>query len=494
MKRIKIFSALALTLFMASCDNFELPNPPAQSNTDPDGYFENSGLVLTPVSEELNLEQANAENKYVTVANIDELINFPEAYTLTIDMEVSKDAGFTKPVTVETVISDNDVTVNPDVLNAAVQSAITKKPGTYDVNVRFLAYAVRGTTRMRLGGIDACYGTGVLRTVTLPATKVIEDSYFLIPCDAAGTPDFSKGIAMANTAGAGVSGYDNSEFAVKTTSDANGLYFKVAPASVMASKDASSLLGCIPAGEGTEGKLVVGAAAGHIALTGDILLAVNIADDSYSVNYAFEVLYPYSGSTSADKLMLLYTTNYINYSGVTAINNQWFIGTKADKKAEPLFRQSADEEAEIDEAGLTMTGKLGTGDGTTLIKTPVKGNHLYWVEVNLVQLTYSLTAINSLSVIGSANNWSNDDSVDLTPSKDFKIWTGENVHIGPEFKINANKAWDIDFGGVKLEDTTGKSVYNITMKGGNLEVNEGNYDIEVNFTTMPYVLTLTPRN
>ncbi len=493
MKKFKIFCALALTMVMASCDNFDLPNPPGQTNTDPDGYFENSGLVLNSVSSAINLPQANAENKYVTVANIAELVNFPADYTLSIDMEVGNDAGFGKTATIATVIEGDAVTVNPDVLNGAIQSVITKKPGTYDANVRFIAYAERGNTRMRLGGIDAFYGTGVLNTTTLDPVKVIEDSYYIIPFNADGTPDWNAALQMNNTAGNGVSGYDSPEFALKINSPADGFYFKIAPASVNTSKDAEGLLGCNPAQDGMSGKLAADYAVGHLTIAGDLLITINMEQDAYTVNYAFEVLYPYSGATSAAKLMLLYTDNYINYSGVAAINNQWFIGTSADKKQEPLFKMDTEVEPTLSENGLTQSGSLSTASAT-LITTPVSGNHLYWVDVNLVQLTYSVTVLNTLSVIGSANGWSNDDSDDLTPAKDFKTWTGENIHVGPEFKINANKAWDIDFGGVKVQDNDGQYVYELTMKGGNLEVPEGHYDMTLDFTVQPYVLTLTKKD
>lgn len=145
------------------------------------------------------------------------------------------------------------------------------------------------------------------------------------------------------------------------------------------------------------------------------------------------------------------------------------------------------------EDGLTQSGSLSAASAT-LITTPVSGNHLYWVDVNLVQLTYSLTALNTLSIIGNANDWDHSKSDDLTPSKDFKIWTATDVEIGPEFKIAANKAWDIDFGGEALPDVDGKKVFNVTMKGGNLSVEKGKYDVELNFTVKPYVLTLTPKN
>ncbi|MDE5887491.1 MAG: hypothetical protein K2H46_07895 [Muribaculaceae bacterium] len=493
MKKIKLFSALALTLALAACDDFDLPNPPGQTNTDPEAYFENSNLVMAPNSQAISLTAANEANQYVTVANITTFENFPEGYTLEVDMEVGNDGTFSKTTTLSTVIDGDAVTVNPDLLNGAIQSVITKKPGTYDVNSRLAAYAVRGNTRLRLGGVNNYYLTEALNVTTFDATKVIEDAYYLVPCALDGTPNMGAAIQMNNTAGSDVSAYDNPEFAIKIESPApDGYFFKIAPQSAISAGSAASLYGANPAADGMSGKLSTDYGVGHISITGDVLITVNMEEDSYSVNYAFEVLYPFSGSTAADKLMLLYTTNYINYSGVAAINNQWFLGAKPDKKAEPLFRQSEEEEAVVSEDGLVMTGLLTNDPSAAQIKTPVRGNHLYWVDVNLVQLTYSLSAIETLSVIGSANGWSNEPEnvVDLTPSKDLKIWTGTDIHVGPEFKLNANHAWEIDFGGTKVADTEGEHVYNITMKGGNLEVEEGNYDITVDFSVQPYVLTL----
>ena len=91
MKKIKIFSTIALSLALASCDNFELPNPPAQSNPDPgvEGVFENSGLRLSQSSADVNLIEASNKNENVAVARIDELVNFPEGYDLRVDMQVA---------------------------------------------------------------------------------------------------------------------------------------------------------------------------------------------------------------------------------------------------------------------------------------------------------------------------------------------------------------------------------------------------------------------
>ena len=493
MKKIKLFSALALTLALAACDDFDLPNPPGQTNTDPEAYFENSNLVMAPNSEAINLTAANEANQYVTVANITSLENFPEGYTLEVDMEVGNDNSFSKTTTLSTVIEGDAVTVNPSLLNGAIQSVITKKPGTYDVSSRLAAYAVRNNTRIRLGGLNNYYLTEALNVKTFDAAKVIEDSYYLVPCSADGTPDMSAAVLMNNTAGSGVSAYDNPEFAIKIESPVpDGYYFKIAPQSAMTAGAAATLFGANPAADGMSGKLGADYGVGHISITGDVLVTINMEQDSYTVNYAFEVLYPFSGSTAADKLMLLYTTNYINYSGVAAINNQWFLGAKPDKKAEPIFRQSDAEEAVISEDGLVMTGLLTSDQTAAQIKTPVRGNHLYWVDVNLVQLTYSLSVINDLGIVGGFNGWNEKENVTLTPSKDLKIWTATDVELDGEFKINANKEWTIGFSGRQVSQDSGAVVYNVNKQDGgdNLSVENGKYDVELNFTVQPYVLTL----
>lgn len=490
MKTIKFISALALTMGMVACDNFDLPNPPGQNFPEPDGYFENSGLVMSPNTEAINLIDANANNYDVTVATVDELVNFPDGYELRVDMQLGSDDKFSKSAVVTTTVADNKLTVNPDILNGAIQEVLTRKPGTYDVNARFVAYAMRGTTLMRLGGIDAFYCPEVLNIHTLDAAKVLEDAYYVVPCDAAGTPDLSKAVKMANTAGEGVSSYDNPEFALKLDVPVDSEYrFMVAPQSAITAQDASALMGGNASDDGMSGKLGDYAAA-PVPISGSVLLTIDVENDAYTLNYAFEVLYPFSGSIKLEKLMLLYTDNYINYSGVAAINSQWDIYTQADKQG-LRFYQDANSEPEISENLLSQSGLLAT-EGSRL-RTPVRGNTLYWVDVNLVQKTYKMTALKTISVIGDGNDWKLETATDLTPAKDLRTWTAKDVKIGNEFKLCCNHAWDDDFGGAKVEDTTGKLVYNINYKGSDLPCTPGTYDITVDFSKKPYVVTLVKK-
>ncbi len=475
---------------MASCDDFDLPNPPGQTNTDPEAYFADADLALAPQSETLSLTEANAANQFVTVANITTLNNFPAGYELAVDMQVGNDATFSKATTVETVISGDAVTVNPDVLNGAIQSVITKKPGTYEVNSRFQAYAVKGNTRIPLGGLNHYYLTEVLQVKTYDAIKVIEDAYYIIPMNADGTPNWNGARLMNNNGGVGVSPYDNPEFSLMIESPApDGYYLKIAPQSVLTAKDASQLLGVNPAEDGFSGKLGTSYAVGHIAITGDILVTINAELDAITYSYAFSALYPFSGSL---KGMKLYTDNYITYSGVCVVNLNLTICTTPDGKSEPIFRQDAEVPPVVSEDGYSQSGGLSTDPTAKQIQAPRKGKHLCWVSVDLPALTYDMTVIENLALIGNHNGWSHETSIDLTASKDFNTWTATDVQLDGGCKIAANKIWGaVDFGGVPSgTDSEGNLVYTLGMKGGDMDIPAGKYDVTINFSAYPYVMTL----
>ncbi|MDE5843258.1 MAG: hypothetical protein K2H35_05940, partial [Muribaculaceae bacterium] len=331
MKGLKFISAFALVLGLAACDNYDLPNPPGQTYPQPDGYLTDSDLQIAIAPEAINLVQANEANIEPTVATIEQLDNFPAEYSLSVYMEVASNDAFNPSAVIAATVNGNNISVNPDALNGAIQQAITKKPGTYTINARYIAYATLGSTNLRIGGLDATYGNGTIDVTTLNAAKDIEDAYYLVPCGADGTPDFAKAVEMNNTAG-NVSGYDNPEFAIQIdVPETEDYFFMIASASAYEAKDAAALYGCNPAEDNLSGKLSVGSKVGELPLKGSVLITINMEQDSYSVNFAFANIFPISGSTAVNNSMWLYTDNFINYYGVTAINQRWTIYTQADK-------------------------------------------------------------------------------------------------------------------------------------------------------------------
>lgn len=483
---------------MASCDNFDLPNPPGQTNPEPDGVFENSGIQLAQGEAAINLIDANKANENVKVATITELVNFPVEYELEVLMEVAGDESFNKATTINTTIVDNNIMVNPDVFNGAIQEVMTKKPGTYEVYARYLAYAVRENSRLRLGGLDAYFAAGSKYSVTtLDPTEVFEDTYYLVPCDAAGNLNYGKALKMNNT-NSSVSVYDNPEFAVKLNIEesqaaGDGYLFKIAPQSAVAAANADGVYGCKPAND-LSGKLEVGAAPGGIKIFGPILVTINLENKGYTLSYALENLWPLSGPTQNNpaNALLLYTNDYITYTGVSVLQKAYILAGQPDKTGPVIFKQDPDDEPVVSEDGFSQTGLLTAASTGSTLRTPNNSSGLFWINANIILNTYEVHFLEKLSVIGNGNGWDLATAVELTHSKDYHVWTATDVKIDGEFKINANGAWTISFSGTKIADTTGEHVYQINKQDGgeNLNAPTGVYDVTVDFSTMPYILTL----
>ncbi len=98
-----------------------------------------------------------------------------------------------------------------------------------------------------------------------------------------------------------------------------------------------------------------------------------------------------------------------------------------------------------------VTWGAGSSSGTLA----VNGNNLYTpqgfykVDVNLSYMTYDLTEILSVSIIGSAiptgEEWFTD--VDLTYNQDTGAWETYMVLNNGEFKFRANHNWTLNWGG-----------------------------------------------
>jgi hypothetical protein len=488
MKSIKFISALTLVLALASCDDFELPNPDGQTNVD-QVAFQTSNLAFEQGESTVNLKTANQENVFVTVADITKLEDFPEDYTLAVNMEVGNDDSFSKVTTVGTTIDGTAVTVNPDSFNGAIQSSISKKPGVYtDVPVRLVAYAQNGNTSVRLGGADYSYATYHYNVTTLDPETVIEDRYYILTSADGQSWDFSKALELSNTAGSSVSPYDNPQFAQKFNVSESGVYFAILPESAYTAKDMSLGYGC-RASSNMAGKLVEFANnAGFIDIAGPVLVTINAETKAYTVGYALDALYAF---TTASDAYSLRTNDYINYAGAAVLTTVIRIGQAADSQG-ILYKEV--EGSRVTESEGIFSGELTLGEGSD-IKSDIKGKQLYWLEVNLPAMTYNVRALQTLSVIGDGNGWDLETAAQLTASKDKKTWTATGVNIGSMFKINANGNWDFSFGSDAAATTgsNGELVYTIDVAsgGGNINVAEpGVYDVEVNVGVYPMTVTL----
>lgn len=104
--------------------------------------------------------------------------------------------------------------------------------------------------------------------------------------------------------------------------------------------------------------------------------------------------------------------------------------------------------------------------------TMTEPDGFYKVEVNLLTLSYTLTPITSIGIIGeAAGGW--DKDIVMTYDAASHTWIAKSVTLKDgEIKFRANGAWDISWGGTDLKKLTSNN-------GANIRVNAGTYTIKL---------------
>ena len=116
-----------------------------------------------------------------------------------------------------------------------------------------------------------------------------------------------------------------------------------------------------------------------------------------------------------------------------------------------------------------------TDKGGTIIDDNSSGNLLatpgfYYAEVNLIDMTYKLTPLTSIGIIGPVQSGGWDKDTDLTYNPKTRAWEATVYLTADEFKLRANDAWDFNWGG---------SFDNMTQDSDNLKIAEaGTYFIQ----------------
>ena len=105
------------------------------------------------------------------------------------------------------------------------------------------------------------------------------------------------------------------------------------------------------------------------------------------------------------------------------------------------------------------------------------------ITVDVKALTYSLTAITTIGVIGPAQEGSWDTDTDMTWDEESKTWTVTMELAADQFKFRANDDWDINWGGAGADPTpaTVGEEMSTKMNGNNFSIAEaGKYTIVLN--------------
>ncbi len=498
MKKIVIFSILALCLGVVSCDNVDLPNPPAQSNPQ-EVIFDKKDLAVEadPAAQTVaNLTELNQISAPVPVAQVSKCDNLPAGYTLKFIARVSKNDDFNGAPEVACVYNGTSIGIMPDVLNGVLRS-FSKDVVDQTVNVMLLPYIVSETNESTQVKVETSFGSFQVKATPFEPTTVIEQSYYLLLSTDGETWDKSGAIVSDHSS---TNVYDDPVFkfiytVTQDQIDNGGMFWKVIPASVynMTDWQTGAWYGTTedeqPATEGTlvtslDESTVPGL---NMMVAGPQLMTVNMENLSFSYIKAIPFFYTPGGGNGWDAgaSQLMQTTDYVNYFGYIHGKDGFKFNPDNGWKGNDFGVPGDLEYTPVDKEGTVAMTAKGTANGGSNINVPEDG--LYFVKLNYNTRALTVDQIVTYGVIGDATPLGWGGQTNLTPSADFLTWTG-TIHFNGtgEFKFRANNNWDISLGG-DLSNLNPNNGPNIATPG------EGDYIVTLNLGVYPYSATLVKK-
>ena len=266
--------------------------------------------------------------------------------------------------------------------------------------------------------------------------------------------------------------YEDPVFTV-TFPVADGEYwFAIADDKTHEANDWSALLGCAEGNgnNGMEGQIARRTEIGDdgswkVVVAGDaklVRMTINMMDYTYQIEkinfneYIYEIGNESGWSTAHALRGLNFDGKYQGY--------YWMDG-------EYKFKPNADNwDGDWENDG---EGKIADNGGANM---PGLAAGFYQIDVNLSDMTYAATLVESISIIGTVNgNW--DTDTDLTYNKETGAWEVTATLNAGEMKFRMNHDWAISWGGANGDGT---NFGDLTQNGGaNLQVAAGTYLIQL---------------
>lgn len=474
---MKLRYLLALPILataLMGCDEIEysdakpVENPQLPAITENDFTVAPSSALTGGMNLETLKSQASDPDTYMVplysvTVNTEAL---PESATLTGDIEFSVSPDFENPFNITDVVIEDGVASVP--LSSLIYTRGTmfgKDPRPYNVYYRIPVYVNLDGGQYKLGNKDFYYCDA--NTFTQEGVNpgyTVEEAYYLVGPKG---NEVSTAIKFNHSE---YNIYDDAIFTVTAKFEEGHSSWVIVPQSVYEAAnggvpDASKVYGPQDA-TSLEGVLELGGAAGNLEAGNKYDFSINLSTLKYTISPIadFDYLYTPGDANGWSQLssQLLYTNDYVKYEGFAYLSGGFKFTSAPDWDGQNFGQGEKENE-------------ISTTGGNINVETP----GLYWCEVNINEMTYSLTPIDAVSMIGDFNNWGGD--VELTPSDDYLTWTGTLETTGGGWKFRMNNDWPINLGG--SED-------NLVINGDNLSNDAGTYTVTLNLGKLPYSCTV----
>lgn len=494
---MKKFHFIALTalagLLFTSCESYDLPNPPAQSNT-PEAIFNDADLTVASVvnGETLDLGALSEAQRPAELFSV-QLKNFPKDYNLVLQGQFSKDDTFAATQNVDMTVGADDIAAaSAAELQTMFTTLVSKSPDTRTIYVRVAAFAVNGSSSVRIGGPDKYYYSGEVTIKPIALDHVIEDAYYLVGsfCNW----DVKKGIPFVKNEEGNVYDHPNFQVKIDVTAEqaaAGGLFWKVVPKSAYDAGTWAGAYGSIAGDSNLSGSLTPApeteTEAGLILEEGPYIIHINMETLRYNIDRALDYLWVVTPGTSTTKfdLMQRLTNNgdYTHYEGTSPMRYNFYLAGQASKNGVFFHLEG---ESNKDGKG-TYSGMMST----TTTKTMKVGDDLalYYVTANINEMTWKATQIHTLNLVGAFNGWNQKEAPALTHNAKFSVWTiTETFKEAGEFKFCVDNDWKLSYGS---SDGTFNTV---KQNGGNYKMTEaGTYTLTLHFDVFPPYLEVVKK-
>ncbi|WP_298074779.1 DUF5115 domain-containing protein [uncultured Bacteroides sp.] len=337
-------------------------------------------------------------------------------------------------------------------------------------NAVFSLYGRRPTERVMnavLAGYVNVKGASVkvsqpLQLSVTPKAPFIDQAYYLVG-DMCGWAVETK--LPFNHSEADV--YEDPVFSIVFTTTADNQYWKIIPKTNVDGGDLwavgeTGVVGVAVDGDASmSGTLTTtDPQAGKIEKAGMYRMVLNMMEYTYTIeelNFA-PYIYEIGNNTGWGNVCPLAGLNYDGqYKGFAYLDGEL--------KYKPHENDWNDDWEKA--SGDAYAGTLTT-EGSDNIDAVAPG--FYMMDVDLVDLTYKHTLIETMGVIGSATPGLWDADTDMTYDNSDGSWNLTIELTDGEIKIRANDGWDINWGG-SIEEPTFNAA-------GNMAVTAGNYSIK----------------
>ena len=492
MKKAYLFGLLALAFGFTACDNIE--DAPGKPQTNPeeavipaDGF--NLDVVQLPATP-LNLEQLMVEDEPIAIAEVTNLSDaWTDKYKFSPRVQVSADDKFEKYALIEGVVTDKKVYVTPTQLQDALVEVYGLNPVDRSPYMRIAMYAVDGRSEARIGGVDVYYASQNF-AATEAMTVFVDEKYYLVQAAKGQTPNLADAIEMTHESDENV--YDDPVFDILIENQIENADWYVVPASTVSGQmDTWMGVKLVPDSEGknlifkNSGSLVSGQLGdlnpGKMANVSAYRLSVNMVEMTYSLKLAYDAIYMVAknsawSSRGVNTFKLITDEYYSDYRGFGYVKNEFRYMTLDNYSKATQISTYSDVEG-------ALKGTLEMGSSPAAV-TVEEG--FYYTDANLEKMTYELTKINSLTVVGNHNNWTVDAGVAMTPSSNHQTWTAEitTTIADSQFKLVTNNSWD--------SPSVGQRDGNIEFNGSDnnyVIANPGTYVITLNVKTLTLTVT-----